>query len=406
MSSRSACTVWLRAVWVLLVVALAVTSGRVVADVDGELLVDEGARTWAADSQASTAEIHDGLDDAGCLESHAFAGDGLADAVGLGSGLPCSPDGPCAMWGWRADALALWRTAPRSRPLFSYVAGTDIGPTALDSNQLVSDPLAAPRVAIFRDNQCGQIVEASYLWAGNFYSERTLPFVQDGYATSPPGIFDNQWGPATDTALDAAQATLTANLQTAELNFRERFLHGMAQFIIGFRWLQWNESLRMQDSYSATSEFGPIFGTDLYGSECFNNLYGGQIGIDAILLRSASGFRIDGLVKAGAFYNDSLQRSTYAYADTSPFEFSTTNETQSPDGAAFVGEVGMTAVIPLHCNLDLRVGYFGLWIEGLAQPTNQLSTQTLTQVDPPSGTLDNSGSVVLQGLSLGLEGRW
>jgi hypothetical protein len=30
----------------------------------------------------------------------------------------------------------------------------------------------------------------------------------------------------------------------------------------------------------------------------------------------------------------------------------------------------------------------------------------LNQFDPPSGTLTTNGGVVLQGVSLGLEGRW
>jgi hypothetical protein len=338
-------------------------------------------------------------------DSFAVVCDESPHAAALNACAPCDPGGPCATWRWRAEALALWRSSPRDRPLFSFVDGDTVAGTALDAGQLVSDPLAAPRLSLFRDDGCGPILEASYLWAGNFYSQRALPFVENGYATSPPGIYGNTWGPP-DTALNAAQATLLANLQTAELNIRERFLHGLAQFIVGFRWLQWNESLQMQDSYDTVTELGPVFGVDRYRTDCFNNLYGGQIGIDAVLLGSQSGFRVDGLVKAGAFYNDAAQRSTYAYADTSPFEFAAANRNDSPDGAAFVGEVGMTAVIPVRCNLDLRVGYFGLWIEGLAQPTNQLSKQTLTQIDPPSGTLDTTGGVLLQGLSLGLEGRW
>ena len=63
-------------------------------------------------------------------------------------------------------------------------------------------------------------------------------------------------------------------------------------------------------------------------------------------------------------------------------------------------------MIPLRRNLDLRCGYFGLWLQGLAQPTRQLSGQTLNQIDPASGTLTTNGGVVLQGVSLGLEGRW
>ena len=66
----------------------------------------------------------------------------------------------------------------------------------------------------------------------------------------------------------------------------------------------------------------------------------------------------------------------------------------------------MTAVLPISSNWDFRCGYFGLWLTGLAQPANQLSDQTITQIDAPSGTLNTTGTLILQGLSLGLEGRW
>ena len=180
----------------------------------------------------------------------------------------------------------------------------------------------------------------------------------------------------------------------------------MAQFLVGFRWLQWNETLQMRDSFTNASGDEVVTGSDLYRTDCFNNLYGGQIGIDATLLGYKPGFHIDGLVKAGAFYNAASQRSAYAYADTSPDAFAAANRVGSPAGAAFVGEVGMTAVFPVHCNVDVRVGYFGLWIEGLAQPSNQLSGQDLAVGGTGAGTLDLTGGVVLQGVSLGVEGRW
>jgi len=116
--------------------------------------------------------------------------------------------------------------------------------------------------------------------------------------------------------------------------------------------------------------------------------------------------RVEGLVKAGAYYNAAGQTSAYTYATVPPFTFSGSNRNTGPASAAFVGEVGMTAVIPISCNWDFRCGYFGLWLTGLAQPTQQLSHQTITQIDPPSGVLDTTGTLILQGLSLGLEGRW
>jgi len=399
MASLAQRTTWVGSVQPLLVAA-AIVSGSAAS---AQVAMETPSSDWASEPSPTPPGTAGGWMEEGAAET--YAGDGMASSDAADC-IPCPPGGPCATWRWRTEALALWRSSPRSRPLFSFIDDGDLAGTALDADQLVSDPLAAPRVSLFRDNNCGTILEASYLWAGNFTSQRSLPFDQDGYATSPPGIYGNDWGPATDTSLNSVDATLVANLQTAEINVRERFLRDMAQFLIGFRWLQWNENLQMRDSYEAATDSGTIFGKDKYQTACFNNLFGGQIGIDAMLAGSQTGFRIDGLIKAGVFYNDATQRSNYAYVDTSPYEFSTSGRVGSPDSVAFVGEVGMTAVIPVHCNLDLRVGYFGLWIEGLAQPTEQLSKQTLTEFDPRRGFLDTTGSVLVQGLSLGLEGRW
>ena len=121
--------------------------------------------------------------------------------------------------------------------------------------------------------------------------------------------------------------------------------------------------------------------------------------------------RLEGLVKAGAYYNAANQSSAYDYQSFQSgapiFGFSRAITVNGPAGAAFTGEVGLTGVVPLRRNLDLRLGYFGLWLQGLAQPTRQLSGQNLTQfLLPSTGTLTTNGGVVLQGVSLGLEGRW
>jgi hypothetical protein len=82
------------------------------------------------------------------------------------------------------------------------------------------------------------------------------------------------------------------------------------------------------------------------------------------------------------------------------------NETSAydtPSPAAFVGELGFTGVLPLTSNLDFRFGYLVFWLEGIAQPTQQLSQPVSTTGDPL--VLQNSGTVI-QGLTLGLEGRW
>ncbi len=319
---------------------------------------------------------------------------------------PCHGAHGAAQWAFRADALVLWRNAPASRPIYStIVPGTDeLGPTVLNANDLNSDVLAAPRLSLFRTNCDGHTFETTYLYAGNFYAERSLDFVPDGYATSPPGIYGNTWGPP-DTSLDSASATLIGQLQSLEFNTRHCLWNDTCQFLMGARWLQWNETLQMQDSFSHEAPL-PVIGNDFYETRCFNNLWGGQIGLDSLLLGRPGQKRVEGVVKAGAYYNAAGQTSSYTYSTMPPFTFSGSNRNTGPASAAFVGEVGMTAVIPISCNWDFRCGYFGLWLTGLAQPTNQLSDQTINQIDPPAGALNTTGTLLVQGLSLGLEGRW
>jgi hypothetical protein len=314
-----------------------------------------------------------------------------------------------ACWTFRSDAILLWRNAPSERPIYSTIdPGTGgIGPTALDANNLNSDVLVAPRLSLLRTDGDGRTIEATYIYAGNFYSDRTLAYARDGYVTSPPGIYGNTWGPQ-GTELNTATAKLLGQLQSLEFNARHCLWADTCQFLIGPRWLQWNETLQMQDSFSSPPPPAPttLEGSDFYQTQCFNNLWGGQIGLDALLLGRVGQARVEGLVKAGAYYNAAGQTSAYTYTTEPPFTFSGSNRNTGPASAAFVGEVGMTAVIPICCNWDFRCGYFGLWLTGLAQPTNQLSDQTITQIEAPSGTLDTNGRLILQGLSLGLEGRW
>jgi hypothetical protein len=344
----------------------------------------------------------------GCQNGHCTSGchaGGLADTSGLYRFLGHSKN---ACWTLRSDAILLWRNAPESRPIYSTIdpATGGLGPTALNADEMNSDVLAAPRLSLMRTDAEGRTLEATYIYAGNFYSDRTMPYVRNGYVTSPPGIFGNDWGSG-GTELNTATATLIGQLQSLEFNARHCLWNDTCQFLIGPRWLQWNETLRMKDSFSAPPPPDPISleGKDVYQSQCFNNLWGGQIGLDALILGRVGLPRVEGLVKAGAYYNKAGQASTYRYSQNDGFAFSNQARAGGPAAASFVGEVGLTAVVPLSCNCDFRCGYFGLWLTNLAQPTNQLSDQRINQFDSVPA-LDTSSCLVLQGLSLGLEGRW
>lgn len=299
----------------------------------------------------------------------------------------------------RFDAMLLWRNAPPSRPLFE----TSGSQSLLNADDLESDMLVAPRVSLFRADGCGNSAEITYVYAGNFFSERTLVAGSGGLFLSPPGIYDN---PPRPISYQTANATLLGRFQSLEASSRTAIGRGSTQFIAGFRWVQWQESF---DAIGSATNVGspPLSFTDTFATDVINDLYGGQIGLDALLLSTSWGLRLEGLVKAGAYYNNAVQTSSYTLVQTPGTPaFREVRFGGSPAGAAFVGEVGLTGIVPIRRNLDLRIGYVGFWLESIAQPTEQLSGQVLTQSFDPEGSLDVAGRVILQGLSLGLEGRW
>ncbi len=309
------------------------------------------------------------------------------------------------LWTGRADALILYRNAPAFRPLYVTNPG---GVNALNANQLNSLAAVGPRVSLFRKDahHCGTSWEGTYIYSGGFVSERTLPYASGGYQLAAPGIFGVE-PTANPDGVDVVTARLVSSLQSAELN-RRWALGSCTQLIGGFRWIQWQENLAIADAYTPQDTEIQTTSTDAYNTNCVNDLYGGQIGLDTLLWQPAKCFRVEGLLKAGAYYNNAVQTSSLS--QSTPYAASV-GVGKSPAACSFAGEVGLTGVVPVCCNWDFRFGYFGLWLTSIAQPSNQLNGQTLEQgkvenIGRPIGTLNTSGAVVLQGLSLGLEGRW
>ena len=320
-------------------------------------------------------------------------------------------DNKCATWTFRSDALLLWRNAPQGLPIYSDLNATTpngFGATALDASQMQSTPAAGPRFSIFRTDDCDNAWEYTWFKAANFRSqEATLPTV-NGYGMTPPGIFGNLYQP-----VDTAVSDLSASIWSFELNRWSRWTPNIA-FIHGYRMLGWGENLSLVDHYQPDpANPSPIYGQDIFGSRTYNSLYGYQIGTDIRLWDRGGWIKVDGILKGGAYYNNAVQTSSYTYQTSAPGGVPETWETSvvraAGGSAAFVGEVGMTGTIPLSQNIALRVGYLGLWLQGLAQPTNQLRGQTITSGGmgtPTAATLNTIGSTVVQGVTLGLEGRW
>lgn len=313
-------------------------------------------------------------------------------------------DAKCATWTFRGDALLLWRNAPQGLPIYSDLNATTpngFGATALDASQMESTPAAGPRFSIFRTDDCQNAWEYTWFKAANFRSLEATPPTLGGYGLTPPGVFGNTFQP-----IDTATSDLSASIWSFELNRWVRWRPNIA-FLHGYRMLGWGEDLTLGDHYD-TAALSPGFSQDVFGSRTYNSLYGYQIGTDIRLWDRGQGFRVDGTLKGGAYYNNAVQSSWYTY-ESGPGTLQTAGTRAAGGAASFVGEVGLTGTIPLTCNIALRVGYLGLWLQGLAQPTNQLRGQTITSGGPGSpllGSLNTVGGTVVQGVSLGLEGRW
>jgi hypothetical protein len=298
----------------------------------------------------------------------------------------CRPKEGC--WTGRADALILSRNAPAARPLYTYSGGF---PVAVDANDLESIAAVGPRVSLFNRDHCNTSWEGTYIYSGAFVSDRNYTNQIAPFTLAFPGIYGFTGGD-----VDIVQTRLVSSLQSAELNRRWNW-GPVTQFLIGFRWLQWQESLLINDYYSA--------GQDSFNTNTYNSLYGGQIGLDTLLWRPSKWLRFEGLIKAGGYFNSASQSSQFVSVAGGVPTGGYVNVGRSPATGSFAGELGLTAVVPLHRCIDFRVGYFGLWLTSIAQPSDQLAGQQMV-VEPFYGSLVTNGNVVLQGLSLGLEGRW
>ncbi len=365
--------------------------GRVISDRVVGATADTGS-AWDGSHPGPT--VADGIVTG--TEQHGYD-PGFADSSGLLGSFPssCEPCNVC--WVGRVDALIAWRSAPPDRPL---VETGFTGVPVLNANGMDSTAAAGPRFSLFRFNhdRCTGW-ETSYFQLANWRSERPLGPQDDLYALAPPGIFGN----ANTFNFNTGVANLGSRMKSLEVN-RHWVLGENVNFLGGFRWVEWQENFSLSDEFVGTSTI-----QDFYATDAINSLYGGQIGIDALLF-TLPWMRFDSVVKAGAYYNNATQTSLYQSDATGPLLSQSVTVGQSPVSAAFVGEVGITGVVPVTSWLDIRVGYSGWWISGIVQPTQQLSGQVLTQpaggVEPTSGTITANGGVLVQAVTLGLEGRW
>ena len=314
------------------------------------------------------------------------------DHGGSGDACPdvCLTDTCCPTWEAQVDALFLWQGNIPSRPLYSNTA---TGATALDANQLYAPAAIAPRYALTYHRDDCRAIEVNYFQVWGFNAAQMIGPLVDG--TGNGGYTMGNIVGQNFSGIGGARATSSAQIQSLEVNLR-RTDGGMIEWISGFRWLEWGQGLNIADA--SVANFG-IVGGDIASINTLNNLYGWQWGGDMMLWNAGRWLRVNGIAKAGVYYNHQASQNTFYTDFTNP----DVNVASANDTVSFVGETGINASLALTNWLSWRAGYTCFWLGGVATPARQLG---LTNIDTSTTSINTNGSVFLHGVNTGLEARW
>jgi len=279
-------------------------------------------------------------------------------------------------WVTTIDLMMLWQNNISSRVLYNSVAD---GAPALNANQAQTAMALGPRVGTIFNLDNVYAIEGNYFQAGLFNGDATsLPIGQ---------LQENNLNGNNFSGVNSAQLFTTSFIQSAELNWRRRTCTPIT-WIGGFRWVEWNQQMNINEYYDGGQAF--------FNTATGNNLYGGQGGVDIALWNDNNGpVKVNAVGKAGVFYNNAFQRSSFSDLGT------TTQYSAIADQTAFFGEFGVNSSVRLTSWLSWRLGYSLFWLSGVAVPAAQLST-----TNQPDTTINTNGSALIQGVTTGLEARF
>jgi hypothetical protein len=197
-----------------------------------------------------------------------------------------------------------------------------------------------------------------------------------------PSIAYNSLAPATLSSL----ASNYSQLRSFEADFRENVSPALT-VLAGYRHIDLNERIFGQFSRLGVN-------TDLFSIQGFNRMDGFQLGGEAVLWRPGAGrFRLEGGAKVGVFGDAT---SNYGNYDAMV-------ATASGAHTALMTEWSVTAVYQITPQIAARVGYQGLLLDGVALASEQIG---VLNPSAHTGTVENSGTPIYQGLVANLEYAW
>lgn len=251
------------------------------------------------------------------------------------------------LWSVNVGAIFLHRSTPQPSLL---VETWNHSKTLLDAGDFnfnrwkVGPDISAVR----RINRCGFFDAVGFRY-----------FDVQGFQANSSIITGTSWrfplsrGTLPNASIDSAYQS---RLYSAELNLLRQSNFDRLTWLAGFRWVGLQEELDM------TVSLGPGGPPGNYTYSTRNNLYGGQIGANAILWDRGGPFRLTCSGKAGLFGNPAANQYEIVDSLGTYRLLSADRRTQ----AAFVGDVGINATSQLTEHIAMQGGYQLLWIRGAA----------------------------------------
>lgn len=273
-------------------------------------------------------------------------------------------------WTVSAEALVMSRIGGRSSDI---IVDPVSGAEPLNSNGFNFPWAAGMRFGVVAEDLiCCCDVEASYIGMDEWSAAKSITAGDNGAELR----FFNS--PATATFVLPGQTVnfnYISRLHGTEINLRHPLWERLG-VLMGFRYLEVHEELN-----------GNIDGDPTFDVNVDNHLYGGQIGLNVAFINCPN-YSIEGVVKAGVYGNASdLAMTTPTFVGGLPTKHT-----------AATGEIGLTAIFQVTCNLAARLGYQAMWIDGVAIASDQMEFVNTANAKPYMG-----GTLFYHGATAGLE---
>ncbi|WP_425617922.1 hypothetical protein NA78x_001612 [Anatilimnocola sp. NA78] len=184
----------------------------------------------------------------------------------------------------------------------------------------------------------------------------------------------------------AISGRYVTSLDNTEINWR-RACSERLTWLAGFRWIELKDEMNYRIGPVARSEY-----------EYNNHMYGGQLGLDYLVIDGSGPWQINAIGKAGIFAN--IADGGIAEFGPGPIGGFRTTETR----AAFVGELGVTASYHVTEQFAFRMGYELLFLGNLGLASDNAAAS----ISNPSLLAANvyTGDLFYHGVTAGIEYVW